>query len=59
MEKLFNPQETASMLQISVQTLRDWAKKHKIEYVKIGGRYKFQKSTIDRILTPHNVKIEP
>lgn len=56
MEELLKPQEAAQRLGITVQTLWEWAKKHKIEYVKIGSRYKFQKSTIDRMLTPHGVE---
>ena len=52
-EKLYTPKETAQILQVTVQTLWEWAKKNKIEYVKIGSRYRFQKSTIDRMLTPH------
>lgn len=59
MDQIYSPKEAAQKLDITVQTLRAWAKKHKIEYIKVGSRYRFQKSTIDRILTPHNVESEP
>lgn len=58
MEQIYSPKEAAERLEITVQTLWSWAKKHKIEYIKVGSRYRFQKSTIDRILTPHNVQDE-
>jgi excisionase family DNA binding protein len=55
-EKLYNTRETAELLNITVQTLWEWAKRNKIEYVKIGSRYRFQKSTIEKMLTPHAIK---
>lgn len=53
MEEIYTPKEAAEKLEVTVQTLWSWAKKHKIEYIKVGSRYRFQKSTIDRMLTPH------
>lgn len=53
-EPLIDTPEAAELLHITSQTLRNWAKTNTIEYVKIGSRYKFRKSTIERLLTPHN-----
>jgi excisionase family DNA binding protein len=58
MEQIYSPKEAAEKLNVTVQTLWAWAKRNKIEYIKVGSRYRFQKSTIDRILTPHNVENE-
>ena len=58
MEELLNAKDTAKALNITVPTLLAWVKERKIATVRIGRHYKFAKSTITRILTPHNVKDE-
>lgn len=56
MEEFINPKDAAKQLGISLQTLWFWCKKDKIEHIKIGSRYRFTQSIINRILSPHNVK---
>jgi excisionase family DNA binding protein len=53
MSELLTTKETAEILNITVPTLLQWAKDHKIEYVRIGRHFRFRKSSIEKALTPH------
>ncbi len=49
MDKLWNASDVAWYLQVHDMTVYRWVKKGKLPYVKIGGRLRFNKDSIDRM----------
>lgn len=50
-----NAQDAARALSISERLLGDWSRKKIIPHVKIGGRYLYPTTAIDKWLTDHAV----
>jgi excisionase family DNA binding protein len=47
---LLTVNETATLLRVSVGTIRSWVLKRKIAYCKIGGTVRFQRSDVDEFI---------
>jgi len=47
-DQTFKPAEAAKYLQVSEWFIRDMAKKGEIEHFRVGNRYLFRKSTLDK-----------
>jgi excisionase family DNA binding protein len=48
------PLEAADYLKVSTQTIRNWLKNGTLPYIRLGGRYRIEKSVVEQLLIPHN-----
>lgn len=50
METLYTIKEVASILKVSVPTIRAWIQYKKIKFIKVGNGVRIQQSELDRLL---------
>jgi predicted site-specific integrase-resolvase len=49
--KLLNATQVAAKLEVSPETVTDWANKGKIDYIELpSGRFRYRQETVDEIL---------
>lgn len=50
METIYTVEEVATILKVSVATIRAWIRQKKIKFIKVGKSVRFKQSEIDRLL---------
>jgi excisionase family DNA binding protein len=58
MERLWDMQETASYLHISISTLYRWVHQKKIKHAKIGSRVLFSQDILKEFINNNTVNTE-
>ena len=53
---LLNAQQVCEVLQISRRTLTRWIRKNLINYVRIGGQYRFRPAAVELFVSQREVK---
>lgn len=50
METIYTVEEVATILKVSVATIRAWIQQKKIEFIKVGKSVRIKQSEVDRLL---------
>lgn len=50
METIYTVKEVASILKVSVPTIRAWLQYKKLKFIKVGNAVRIQQSEVDRLL---------
>lgn len=56
LNKLLNVQEAASLLRISVHTVRSWVSRRRLPYVKLGRRTVFDATELERWIAERSLR---